>query len=106
MFAYALWDEPLGELVLARDRFGIKPLYYAEVDDVLYFASEAKALLPFLPSIEIDLEGFKDYLWFQLCLAGKTLFKGIRELPPGHMMRVRRGGGVRARALLGDLLRA
>ena len=95
MFAYALWDEPLGELVLARDRFGIKPLYYAEVDGVLYFASEAKALLPFLPSIEIDLEGFKDYLWFQLCLAGKTLFKGIRELPPGHMMRVRRGGGVR-----------
>lgn len=95
MFAYGIWDEPADELVLARDRFGIKPLYYAEVDDVLYFASEAKALLPFLPSIEIDLEGFKDYLWFQLCLAGKTLFKGIQELLPGHMIRVRPGGRVR-----------
>jgi asparagine synthase (glutamine-hydrolysing) len=94
MFAYGIWDEPADELVLARDRFGIKPLYYAEVDDVLYFASEAKALLPFLPSIEIDLEGFKDYLWFQLCLAGKTLFKGIQELLPGHMIRVRPGGSV------------
>ena len=94
MFAYGLWDEPADELVLARDRFGIKPLYYAVVDRVLYFASEAKALLPFLPAIEIDLEGFKDYLWFQLCLAGKTLFKGVRELLPGHMMRVRPGGPV------------
>jgi asparagine synthase (glutamine-hydrolysing) len=94
MFAYGLWDEPEGELVLARDRFGIKPLYYAEVDGILYFASEAKAILPFLPSIEIDLEGFKDYLWFQLCLAGKTLFKGIRELLPGHVLRVRPGGFV------------
>ena len=94
MFAYGIWDEPANELVLARDRFGIKPLYYAEVDDVLYFASEAKALLPFLHSIEIDLEGFKDYLWFQLCLAGKTLFKDVRELLPGHMMRVRPGGRV------------
>ncbi len=94
MFAYGLWDEPADELVLARDRFGIKPLYYAEVDDVLYFASEAKALLPFLPSIEIDVEGFKDYLWFQLCLAGKTLFRGVRELLPGHVIRVRPGARV------------
>jgi asparagine synthase (glutamine-hydrolysing) len=91
MFAYGVWDEPANELVLVRDRFGIKPLYYTEVDDVLYFASEAKALLPFLPSIEIDLEGFKDYLWFQLCLAGKTLFRGIHELLPGHLIRARPG---------------
>jgi asparagine synthase (glutamine-hydrolysing) len=95
MFAYGLWDEPADELVLARDRFGIKPLYYAEVDGVLYFASEAKAILPFLPSIEIDLEAFKDYLWFQLCLAGKTLFKGVRELLPGHVLRLRPGGRVK-----------
>src|SRR3954451_8195646 len=91
MFAYAIWDEPAQELVCARDRFGIKPLYYAVVDDVLYFASEAKALLPLLPAIETDVEGLKDYLAFQFCLAGKTLFKGVRELPPGHFLRVRRG---------------
>jgi asparagine synthase (glutamine-hydrolysing) len=92
MFAHAIWDEPAQELVCVRDRFGIKPFYYAVVGDVFYFASEAKALLPMLPSIETDLEGLKDYLAFQFCLAGKTLFKGVRELQPGHLLRVRRGG--------------
>jgi asparagine synthase (glutamine-hydrolysing) len=91
MFAYALWDEPADELILARDRFGIKPLYYATVGNVLYFASEAKALLPFLPKIETDLHALKDYLTFQFCLAGKTLFKGIEELLPGHYMRIGEG---------------
>ena len=91
MFAYALWDERADELVCARDRFGIKPFYYAIVEDVLYFASEAKALLPLMPSIETDPEGLKDYLTFQFCLAGKTLFKGIRELPAGHYLRIARG---------------
>jgi asparagine synthase (glutamine-hydrolysing) len=91
MFAYALWDEPEDELFLARDRFGIKPLYYAVVDDVFYFASEAKALMPVLPSIETDHEGLKDYLAFQFCLAGKTLFEGVRELQPGHSLRIGRG---------------
>jgi asparagine synthase (glutamine-hydrolysing) len=91
MFAYALWDEQRQELICARDRFGIKPFYYAVVDDVFYFASEAKALLPFLPAIETDLDGLKDYLVFQFCLDGKTLFKGVRELPGGHILRVGRG---------------
>jgi asparagine synthase (glutamine-hydrolysing) len=91
MFAYALWDEPAQELICVRDRFGIKPLYYATVDNILYFASEAKALLPFLPSIETDPHALRDYLSFQFCLGGKTLFKGIEELPPGHFLRVDRG---------------
>ena len=91
MFAYAIWDEPRQELICARDRFGIKPFYYAVVDDVFYFASEAKALMPLLPSIETDPDGLKDYLAFQFCLAGKTLFKGVRELQPGHFLRIGRG---------------
>ncbi|MDQ3096199.1 MAG: asparagine synthase (glutamine-hydrolyzing), partial [Actinomycetota bacterium] len=91
MFAYALWDEREQELLCARDRFGIKPFYYAQVGDVLYFASEAKALLPFLPCIRTDLEGLRDYLAFQFCLAGKTLFEGVRELLPGHRLRIRNG---------------
>jgi asparagine synthase (glutamine-hydrolysing) len=91
MFAYALWDEESRTLLCARDRFGIKPLYYTVVDGVLYFASEVKALLPFVPAIETDLDGFKDYLTFQFCLDGKTLFKGIHELPPAHYLRVRNG---------------
>ncbi len=104
MFSYALWDEQAGELVCVRDRFGIKPFYYAVVDDVFYFASEVKALLPVLPAVETDLEGLRDYLAFQFCLAGKTLFKGVRELQPGHYLRLReRGHG--APPLLGGLLR-
>jgi asparagine synthase (glutamine-hydrolysing) len=91
MFSFALWDEANQTLFCARDRFGIKPLYYTIADGVLYFASEAKALLPFVPQIETDLEGLKDYLSFQLCLNGKTLFKGISELEPGHFLRVHNG---------------
>jgi asparagine synthase (glutamine-hydrolysing) len=91
MFAFALWDEAEQTLFVARDRFGIKPMYYAVVGDVLYFASEIKALLPFLPEVETDFDGLKDYLSFQFCLAGKTLFKGVHELLPGHFLRVRNG---------------
>jgi asparagine synthase (glutamine-hydrolysing) len=94
MFAYAIWDEVEQELLCARDRFGIKPFYYAQVGDLLYFASEAKALLPFLPGIRTDLDGLKDYLAFQFCLAGKTMFEGVRELLPGHRLRVRGGRAV------------
>jgi len=96
MFSFALWDEARGTLFCARDRFGMKPFYYATAGDTLLFASEAKALLPFLPAIETDPEGLRDYLTFQFCLDGKTLFKGIRELPPGHSLEVT-NGSVRVR---------
>jgi asparagine synthase (glutamine-hydrolysing) len=91
MFAFVLWDEARQTLVCARDRFGIKPLYYTVVGGVLYLASEVKALLPFVPSVETDLDGFKDYLTFQFCLAGKTLFKDVSELLPGHLLMARNG---------------
>jgi asparagine synthase (glutamine-hydrolysing) len=91
MFSFAIWEEETQTLFLARDRFGIKPVYYAVVGDTFYFASEIKALLPFLPEIETDVEGLKDYLTFQFCLAGKTLFDGVQELLPGHFLRVRNG---------------
>ena len=91
MFAFSIWDEKTQTLFCARDRFGIKPLYYAEVGGILYFASEIKTLIPFLPSVETDLEGLKDYLCFQFCLGGKTLFKGVRELPPAHTLTVHDG---------------
>lgn len=91
MFAFALWDEAQRTLFCARDRFGIKPFYYTVVDDTLYFASEVKALLPFVARLATDLDGFKDYLTFQFCLAGKTLFKGVSELLPAHTLEVRNG---------------
>ncbi len=91
MFAFSIWDEKTQTLFCARDRFGIKPFYYAEVDGVFYFASEIKALIPFLPTVETDLEGLKDYLCFQFCLGGKTMFKGVKELLPGHILTVHDG---------------
>ena len=91
MFAFALWDEQQQSLFCARDRFGIKPFYMAVVQDTFYFASEIKALLPFLEEIDTDLEGFKDYLAFQFCLAGKTLFQGVHELLPAHWLELRNG---------------
>ena len=91
MFAFAIWDEQQQTLFCARDRFGIKPFYYAVVDNICYFASEAKTLLPFLPDIDTDPDALKDYLVFQFCLDGKTLFKGINELKPAHSLTVRNG---------------
>ncbi len=91
MFAFAIWNEQDRTLFCARDRFGIKPFYYMIRDGMFYFASEAKALLPFVDQIETDLDGFKDYLTFQFCLAGKTLFKGVRELLPAHFLMIREG---------------
>jgi asparagine synthase (glutamine-hydrolysing) len=91
MFSFALWDERQQVLFCARDHFGIKPFYYAIVNNTFYFASEVKALLPFLPSIETDIDGLKDYLTFQFCLDGKTLFKGVKELPAGHKLVIKNG---------------
>lgn len=91
MFAFALWDEQNQTLFCARDRFGIKPFYLTVADGVLCFASEVKALLPFVKQVETDLDGLKDYLAFQFCLAGKTLFRDVRELLPGHRLQVRNG---------------
>lgn len=88
MFAFAIWDARKMRLFCARDRFGIKPFYYAVINNVLVFASEAKTLLPFLPKIETDMDALKDYLAFQFILDGKTLFAGIHELPAGHMMNI------------------
>src|SRR2546423_1238477 len=56
MFAFSLWDARTDTLFCARDRFGIKPFYYTVVDGILYFASEIKTLLPFLPAVEHELD--------------------------------------------------
>jgi len=61
------------------------------VGDHFYFASEAKALLPFLPEVKPDADALHDYLTFQFYLGGKTLFSGVHELPPGHCLIVRNG---------------
>ena len=97
MFAFALWDAAKGKLFVARDRFGIKPLYYATVNGAFYFASEIKALLPFLPAVEADRDGLHDYFCFQFCLGAKTMFAGVRQLEPAHCGTVGPDGGLSPR---------
>ena len=92
MFAFAIWDERKQSLFCARDRFGIKPFYFAEVGNTFYFASEAKALLPYLSRVETDLDAFRDYLAFQFTLGEKTLFRGVRQLAAGHRLEAGREG--------------
>lgn len=87
MFAFAVWDTVNGRGMLARDRVGKKPLYYAWVGDRLYFASEIKALLK-VPGIsrEMDPEALHLYLSYKHVPAPYTIYKAIRCLPPGHRM--------------------
>lgn len=91
MFSFAIWDDRRSRLFCARDRFGIKPFYYAVVGNLFVFASEAKALLPFLPQIETDPEALAEYLTFQYTIGEATLFRGVRQLLPGHALTVEDG---------------
>jgi asparagine synthase (glutamine-hydrolysing) len=84
MFAFAIWDRTKQELFLARDRYGIKPLYYTFVNHHFFFASEQKAILEH-PDVkrEMDLEGLLEYFTFQNFFTDKTLMKGIKLFPTG-----------------------
>ena len=92
MFAFVLWDPHEQVLFCARDQFGIKPFYYVETPAGVIMASEVKPLLGFLDTIDVDQDALKEYLHFQLYLNGKTLFRGIKELPPAHSMTISRSG--------------
>jgi asparagine synthase (glutamine-hydrolysing) len=91
MYAFAIWDEDNKRLFCARDRFGIKPFYYAVVDNIFYFASEAKAILPYLPEIRTNKVALTEYLTFQYTIGEKTLFDGIQQLLPGHALSLENG---------------
>jgi len=84
MFAFAIWDARAQRLFLARDRFGEKPLFLLEVNGGFYFASEIKALLE-LPFARpgVNLSAVWDFLAYRYVPGPKTLFEGIRKLPPG-----------------------
>ena len=87
MFAFAIWDNLEKTLTIARDRAGIKPLYYAKVDSQLLFASEIKAILATkLIKAELDFEGLNQFLTFLWTVPTHTLFKGIHQLPPAHFL--------------------
>ena len=92
MFGIALWDRPRRTLLLARDRAGIKPLHFVERGGRLYFGSEIKSLIAAgAVEPEIDLEALDHYLSFLYAPRDRSLFKGVRKLPPGHFLRWRDG---------------
>src|ERR687887_1462773 len=82
MFAVAVWDSQRRRLVLARDRYGIKPLYYRASEAALEFASELRAL----PRGEVDLDALEAFLAFNSIPAPLTIFREARKLPPGHVL--------------------
>ncbi len=87
MFAIAIWDEGTETLSLARDRFGIKPLYYAALSDQLVFASELKAVVEH-PAVsrELDPVALSEYLAYEYVPAPRAIFQRVRKLPAGHWL--------------------
>jgi len=96
MFAFVLWDARRGKLVLARDRFGIKPLYYWQARGGLAFASEVRSLqaLEWFPG-RIDRRAVRDYLAFGYVPDPQSIFQSVRKLPPGHVLVWERGRDTR-----------
>jgi asparagine synthase (glutamine-hydrolysing) len=92
MFAFAIWDAKQQRLFMARDRVGIKPLYFCETSEAFYFASELKAIIAdaAVPR-EINLPGIRKFLAFNYLPGTETLFKNIHKLLPGHYLTVEQG---------------
>jgi len=98
MFAFAVWDRTRRRLLLARDRLGIKPLYYARTDRELLFASEIKALLAASPiRAEFNEAVLPEYLATRFVAGEETFFRGIRKLLPGHTLSWSLADGFRER---------
>lgn len=94
MFAFAIWDTKKEALFLARDYFGIKPLYYTQntADHSLLFGSEIKAFLPYPHFVkELNKDALKPYLTFQYSVLDETFFKGVYKLRPGHYLKYEKG---------------
>src|SRR3954470_20747568 len=87
MFGLAIWDRRTKSLLVARDRAGIKPMYYADVNGRLYFGSELKSLLeaPDLPR-DLDADALDHYLSFLYTPRDGSIFRHVRKLPPGHLL--------------------
>ncbi|MCX4751402.1 asparagine synthase (glutamine-hydrolyzing) [Kitasatospora sp. NBC_01287] len=92
MFAFALWDARDEELLLVRDRMGVKPLYYFPTADGVLFGSEPKAILahPAVAAV-VDLDGLRELL-SMVKTPGRAVYRGMSEVRPGHLLRVRREG--------------
>jgi asparagine synthase (glutamine-hydrolysing) len=94
-FVFAIWDNVDKELFLARDRVGIRPLFYTLIDETLVFGSEIKSLFEYPETTaEIDPVSLSQVFTFWTTITPRTIFKNVYELPPGHFMKIVRGNAI------------
>ena len=87
IFSFAIWDQNSETLILARDRLGIKPLFFSYLDKTLYFSSEIKSILKNTEvNREINPQSFSEYLWYGNSYEDRTVYKDIHALKPGHWL--------------------
>lgn len=84
MFSFVIYDIEQERILVARDNFGIKPLFYCEKDDKIYFASEKKSILAVENLKTVDKTSLQQYLTYQYVPGDRTMNEGVQELPPGH----------------------
>ena len=92
MFAFAIWDTVDKKMILARDRMGVKPLYYAFYQNAIYFASEQKALFTAGIPLEISENGLDEYFFNRFVAGENTLYNRVKKLLPGHYMVLENNG--------------
>ena len=92
MFAFAIYDTQADEILLCRDRLGVKPLYYSYVDGAFYFASELKGLEAFNLKKELNLDAVAVYLRFGYIPADQSIYRSVSKLEAGHFLRISRAG--------------
>lgn len=94
MFAFAIWDHDEKKLILARDRMGVKPLYYSLYDNSVYFASEQKALFSAGVPVNISQNGVEEYIFNRFVAGEETLFQNVKKVLPGHVMMLHHDGKI------------
>ncbi|MGL2966266.1 asparagine synthase (glutamine-hydrolyzing) [Flavobacterium sp. XGLA_31] len=92
MFAFAIWDTVAKKLILARDRMGVKPMYYAFFQNSIYFASEQKALFTAGVPLEISENGLDEYFFNRFVAGENTLYNRVKKLLPGYYMVLENNG--------------
>ncbi|SHK97228.1 asparagine synthase (glutamine-hydrolyzing) [Flavobacterium xanthum] len=94
MFAFAIWDKLEKKLLVARDRMGVKPLYYSFYNETFYFASEQKALFTAGVPLKMAQEGLEEYIFNRFVAGENTLYQNVKKVLPGHIMTLHEGGKV------------
>ena len=92
MFAFAIWDTLEKKLILARDRMGVKPLYYAFYQNSIYFASEQKAIFTAGVPLEISENGMDEYFYNRFVAGENTLYNRVKKVLPGHYITLENNG--------------